>query len=60
VVTPEGKRYAVFRSTFRSVEVSSDLRETSLSVELNEDVAHKFRQKLFRLSCRDGARGSKA
>jgi hypothetical protein len=50
VVTSEGKRYAVFRSSFRSVEISSDLSEMSLSAELNEDVAGKFRQKMFCLA----------
>ncbi|MDG6915112.1 MAG: hypothetical protein JRM86_06545 [Nitrososphaerota archaeon] len=56
VVTLEGKRHTVFRSSFKRVEVASDLTETSVSVELNKDVAGKFQQMLFRLSYQSVAR----
>lgn len=50
VLTPDGKRFTVFRSAFKRVQISSDLAETSVSVELNQEVAAKFQQMLFRLS----------
>jgi hypothetical protein len=50
VVTAEGKRYAIFRSCFERVEIELNLSEISVSVKMNEDVADKFQQKLFRLS----------
>jgi DNA-binding Lrp family transcriptional regulator len=54
VVTREGKRYTLYRSSFRTVEMAADFRELSVSAELNEDVAEKFRRKWFCLSHPDG------
>ncbi len=42
VVTGEGKRYAVYRSSFKSVQITSNLEVTSATAELNPDVAEKF------------------
>ena len=42
VVTGEGKRYAVYRSSFRGVEIISNLEVISATAELNPDVAEKF------------------
>ena len=42
VVTGEGKRFAVYRSSFRSVKIDSDLVGISASAVLNPDVAEKF------------------
>lgn len=47
VVTGEGKRYALYRSCFRTVEMAADFREVCVSAELNDEVAEKFRQKWF-------------
>lgn len=54
VVTADGKRYALYRSSFRTVEMAADFSEVSVSAELNADVAEKFRQKWFCLSHPDG------
>lgn len=45
VVTGDGKRFAVYRSAFKDIQLTSDLDSLSLSVALNEDVAEKFRHK---------------
>lgn len=42
VVTGEGKRYAVYRSSFRRVEITSNLERMSATADLNPDVAEKF------------------
>ncbi|MGA2664617.1 MAG: hypothetical protein ABSF83_06720 [Nitrososphaerales archaeon] len=42
VVTGEGKRYAIYRSSFRAVEISSNLETISASAQVNPDVAEKF------------------
>src|ERR1700722_13456080 len=42
VITGEGKRYAVYRSSFKEVQISSNLVEISATAELNPDVAEKF------------------
>ena len=42
VVTGEGKRFAVYRSSFRGVQMASNLDLLSASAELNPDVAEKF------------------
>jgi hypothetical protein len=47
VVTADGKRYALYRSSFRTVEMLADSGEVSVSAELNSEVAEKFRQKWF-------------
>ena len=47
VVTGEGKRYAVYRSSFKTVDMASDFRGLSASAELNEAVAEKFRRWWF-------------
>lgn len=49
VVTADGKRFAVFRSSFRTVEIASDMAEISVSAELNEEVADRFHRKLLDL-----------
>jgi hypothetical protein len=54
VVTGEGKRYAVYRSSFKSVEMVSDFRGLSASAELNESVAEKFRRWWFYSSYPNG------
>lgn len=54
VVTGEGKRYAVYRSSFKTVEVASDFRGLSASAELNEAVAEKFRRWRFYASYPNG------
>ena len=54
VVTGEGKRFAVYRSSFKAVEMASDFRELSASAELNEDVAEKFRRWWFYASYPNG------
>jgi hypothetical protein len=47
VLTRDGNRYAVYRNSFRTIEMSSDFRGLSASAELNEDVADKFRSRWF-------------
>ena len=42
VVRGEGKRYAVYRSSFKCVQITSDLESTTAMAELNPDVAEKF------------------
>lgn len=59
VLTPDGKRFTVFRSAFKKVQIVSDLADTSVSVELNPEVAAKFRQTLFRLSYQGSERPDK-
>jgi hypothetical protein len=54
VVTADGKRYALYRSSFRTVEMVADFSEMSVSAELNSEVADKFRQKWFCLSYPEG------
>ena len=54
VVTSDGKRYALYRSSFRTVEMLADFSEVSVSAELNAEVAEKFRQKWFCLSYPEG------
>ena len=54
VVTGEGKRYAVYRSSFKSIEMASDFRGFSASAELNEAVAEKFRRWWFYASYPSG------
>ena len=56
VVTAEGKRHAVYRSSFRTIDVVSDFSETTITAELNEEVAEKFRSKWFCLSYPNGVR----
>ena len=58
VVTGEGKRYAVYRSSFKSVEMASDFRGLSASAELNEAVAEKFRSWWFYSSYPNGKKES--
>jgi hypothetical protein len=45
VVTGDGKRYAVYRSSFRTIKISSDLELLSATAELNPEVAEKFSRK---------------
>lgn len=54
VVNAEGKRYALYRSSFKTVGVFADFGEVSVSAELNADMGGKFRQKWFCLSYPDG------
>lgn len=54
IINGDGKRYMLYRSSFRTVEMVADFGETSVSVELNADVAEKFRRKWFCLSYPDG------
>jgi len=54
VITGDGKRYITYRSSFKTLEMASDFKETSLSAQLNDDVAEKFRTKWFCLSHPDG------
>jgi hypothetical protein len=54
VVTSDGKRYALYRSSFRTVEMVADFSEVSVSAELNPEVAEKFQQKWFCLSYPEG------
>jgi len=42
MVTDDGKRYAVYRSSFRSVQMASELGVISATAMLNVDVADKF------------------
>ncbi len=42
VVTGEGKRFAVYRSSFKCVQISSNLEVMSANARLNPDVAEKF------------------
>jgi hypothetical protein len=42
MVTDDGKRYAVYRSSFRSVQMASELGVISATATLNVDVADKF------------------
>jgi DNA-binding Lrp family transcriptional regulator len=44
VVTPEGKRYEVFRSSYRSFSINFGGAGVSATVEVNEDVAEKLRR----------------
>jgi hypothetical protein len=43
VITGDGNRYALYRSAFKTFEMTSDLASISLSAGLNDDVAEKFR-----------------
>jgi hypothetical protein len=51
VVTGEGKRYAVYRSSFKGVEMASNLELLSASAELNPDVAEKFHRMWLNSGC---------
>lgn len=50
VVTGDGKRYAVYRSSFRSMEVASDFTTITASVEMNEGVAERLRNRRLIMS----------
>jgi hypothetical protein len=50
VLTRDGNRYAVYRNSLRTIEMSSDFRGLSATAELNEDVADKFRSRWFNTS----------
>jgi hypothetical protein len=56
VITAEGKKYTIYRSSFSAVEMASDFKETSLTAELNDDVAEKFRSKWLCLAYPNGGR----
>ena len=56
VLNSEGKRHAVYRSSFKAVDVVSDFNETSITADLNEDVAEKFRSKWFCITYPNGGR----
>lgn len=43
VITRDGKKYAVYRSAFKTIEIASDLTSVSAFACLNEDVEEKFR-----------------
>jgi len=45
VLTGDGKKYAVYRSSFMGVRISSNLETLSATVELNSEVAEKFYDK---------------
>jgi hypothetical protein len=45
VITGDGKRYAVYRSSFRTIKISSNLELLSATAELNPEVAEKFSRK---------------
>lgn len=47
VLTPEGRRFAVYRNSFREIEMTSDFGEVSVSAVLNGVVADKFRGMWF-------------
>ena len=47
VVTGEGKRFAVYRSSFKTVDVESDFHGLSATAQVNEAVAEKFRRWCF-------------
>lgn len=49
-VTGDGKRYATYRSTFKSVEMVSDTSGIMVYAELNEAAAEKFRQQMLHIS----------
>ena len=53
VVTPEGRRYALYRGSFRSVEMAADLSQVMVTAEINAAVADKFRLKWFCLAYPD-------
>lgn len=42
VITPEGKKIALYRSTFKSLEIASDFKELSIFAELNDHVGEKL------------------
>ena len=44
IVTPDGKKYELLRSAFRSMNVSFDSGVMKLEVVINEDVAEKLRR----------------
>ena len=45
VLTDKGKKYVVYRSSFKDVRISSNLETLSATVQLNPDVAEKFNAK---------------
>lgn len=45
VITGSGKRYATYRSCFKSFRISSDFHGLSVEAEVNEDVADKLRDR---------------
>jgi hypothetical protein len=45
VITPSGKRYAVFRTTFSRATINFDYGELSVELTPNEDVVEKVRNK---------------
>lgn len=44
IVTPEGKKYELLRSSYRSVTVSFDGGQLKVEALINEDVAEKLRR----------------
>jgi helix-turn-helix protein len=45
VITGSGKRYATYRSCYRSFRISADSHGTSVEVELNKDPVEKMRNR---------------
>ena len=44
VVTPEGKRYELVRSAYRTFSIDFDGRAVKVTVEINEEIAEKLRR----------------
>jgi len=45
VITGSGKRYATYRSCFKSFRITVDSHEVTVEAELNEDVVEKVRNR---------------
>ncbi|MDA4135405.1 MAG: winged helix-turn-helix domain-containing protein [Thaumarchaeota archaeon] len=50
VITESGKRYATYRSCFRSFRISADRHGVVVEAELNEDVMEKIRNRRLSIS----------
>jgi hypothetical protein len=47
VVTAEGKKFRIYRSIFKNVEIAWDIQGLSISAELNDLIPHKFPSGFF-------------
>jgi DNA-binding Lrp family transcriptional regulator len=50
VITGSGKRYATYRSCFRSFRILADRHGVAVEAELNEDVVEKIRERHLSIS----------
>jgi hypothetical protein len=49
-ITPDGKKFSLVKSTFRTITVKYEHNEMTIEIEENVDVLKKITEKLFSLS----------